>query len=88
MKITFTATYVVVGGVILRSIQRRSRPVSAQTDEVKGLKWECIARWFVSVVLVTLPLRYVSMFRSLVWCGERGGWRKVIGGSGAVMSER
>ena len=28
-------------------------PVSAQTDEVKGLEWECIARWFVSVVLVT-----------------------------------
>ena len=53
MKITFTATYVVVGGVILRSIQRRSMPVSAQTDEVKGLEWECIARWFVSVVLVT-----------------------------------
>eukprot|EP00956_Cyclotella_meneghiniana_P021580 scaffold39458_cov34-Cyclotella_meneghiniana.AAC.1 len=46
-------------------------PVSAQTDEVKGLKWECIARWFVSVVLVTAAEGYVSMFRSLVWCGER-----------------
>eukprot|EP00956_Cyclotella_meneghiniana_P031304 scaffold81841_cov20-Cyclotella_meneghiniana.AAC.1 len=53
MKITFTATYVVGGGVILRSIQLRSMPETAQTDVVKGLEGDCIVRWFVSVVLVT-----------------------------------
>eukprot|EP00956_Cyclotella_meneghiniana_P018478 scaffold30763_cov68-Cyclotella_meneghiniana.AAC.7 len=49
------------GGVISRSIQRRSRPETAQTGEAKGLEGGCSARWFVSVVWVTAA---EVMFRS------------------------
>ena len=49
------------GGVISWSIQRRSRPETAQTGEAKGLEGGCSARWFVSVVWVTAA---EVMFRS------------------------
>ena len=59
-------------------------PVSAQTDEVKGLEGDCIARWFISVVLVTAA---EVMFRysvsSLVRREADGGedrWERVGGG--------
>eukprot|EP00956_Cyclotella_meneghiniana_P028092 scaffold64724_cov55-Cyclotella_meneghiniana.AAC.2 len=48
-------------GVISWSIQRRSRPETAQTGEAKGLEGGCSARWFVSVVWVTAA---EVMFRS------------------------